>query len=107
MRAVLDEDWWEAVPRFVGENDLWGGFPSKIIRVENICITFDMMIKMLQMTIDMDQSGMIDNQAIIKCWEEMFFPEGFLKSKKPRISYDIEDTDIKIYFFPFYGKEYD
>lgn len=107
MRAVLNEDWWDAVPRFVGENDVWGGFPSKIIRVENICITFDMMIKMLQMTIDMDQSGMIDNQAIIKCWEEMFFPEGFLKSKKPHVSYDIDNTNIKIHFFPFYGKEYE
>ena len=108
MRAVLDEDWWDAVKRFIGENDLWKGFPSKIIRIENIHITFDMIIKMLQMTMDMVKSGTWDSHALLNAWTAMFYPEGLLKSKKPRVvTYDIDDTDLKIYLFPCYGEEYD
>lgn len=108
MRAVLDEDWWYAVKRFIGENDLWKGFPSEIIRIENIHITFDMIIKMLQMTMDMVKSGTWDSQTLLKAWAAMFYPEGLLKSKKPKVTIrDIDDTDLKIYLFPYYGEEYD
>lgn len=108
MKAVLNEEWYNAVDRLLGCNKCNSAeFSTMTIKcVKDIFITFDMLIKMLQIALEMSEKGKSKDE-IMEEYAKTFFPDELMHAKKPVVmTYDIENTDLKIHIYPHYGERF-